>query len=90
MSDLSPEDKKLLGRIRRFAEVGPVQAALERARTTNPNGNNSREISCQGKKAYRTPEFAEKQAKFLSTKFELQEPYCCPYCDQFHLATVKK
>lgn len=89
MSDLSPEDKKLLGRIRRFAEVGPVQAALERARQSAREGN-SRDIACQGKKVYRTPEFAAKQAEFLSEKFEKQEPYLCPYCNCYHLATVKK
>lgn len=52
------------------------------------DGRITRERACDGKKAYRTPEFAERQANDLGTRFNTpMVSYHCPFCNQYHLAT---
>lgn len=52
-------------------------------------GRITRERACDGKIAYRTPEFAEKIAKRHSARFGTEMVhYQCPFCLQYHLATA--
>ena len=47
-------------------------------------------ISCEGKKAYRTPEFADVVAKAVTGRFgSTVVPYFCNFCSQYHLATKR-
>lgn len=48
----------------------------------------TRERACDGKKAFRTPGFAERKAAQMTKKFGVQtKHYHCVFCLQYHLAT---
>jgi hypothetical protein len=52
------------------------------------SGAITRERACDGKKAYRTPEFAEEQAARFSKQFGKEQVfYPCAFCGLYHIAT---
>jgi hypothetical protein len=53
------------------------------------SGRITREVSCDGKKRYRTFEFADQTVRpSLESRYgKTYEVYPCPYCQGFHMAT---
>lgn len=50
----------------------------------------TRERACDGKRAYRTPDYAEAQAEKFSKLFGTpQQSYQCVFCHLYHVATRK-
>jgi hypothetical protein len=50
----------------------------------------TRERSCEGKRAYRTLEYAESRVKLMWRTYRArQRPYFCNYCECYHLTTEK-
>jgi hypothetical protein len=63
--------------------------AAESVASMIASGRITREVSCDGKKRYRTFEFAEQIVRpSLEARYgKTYEVYPCPYCQGFHMAT---
>ena len=78
-SNISDADKALIQRIRSAAERRGAGVSLV-------NSGNTRERSCDGKRKYRTPTYAEKMVARCSARFHLSfRYYLCPFCLCYHL-----
>ncbi len=52
-------------------------------------GTITRARACDGKRAYRTPDYADAKAREFTARFGTpQRPYFCPFCEQYHLAST--
>lgn len=54
------------------------------------SGTITRETSCDGKRAYRTLEYAEKRARESAASYgRPMKAYFCPFCTQYHVASER-
>lgn len=75
---ISDADKALLQRIRSAQQRGDAEPPTSRHIT--------RERSCEGKRAFRTPQYAEKVAAYASARAHIKlRYYLCPFCLCYHL-----